>query len=374
MKLALVGISHHSAPVELRERVAVDRGRRRVARPGALRRAARPSCSRPATAPSSTSPRTATPTSTGGRTLRCSASQARSPGARTRALPPRGRVRRAAPVPGRGRAGLDGAGRGRDPRAGSRRVRDRRDRASARPPLPHGAARRSPRARRDVDRREPGIRPGGGRGPRPAGLRRPRGPQGRPRRSGADERPDCPEPPLSRRRVAAVANRTVEHGDALAAQARCPGGHPRARFAAEVADADIVVASTSAPGFVLIGEDLAGALRSRRGRPVLFVDLAVPRDVDPSLATFDGCFVYDVDDLEAVVATSLAGRRTEAVGRSASSQPRPTASGSGRHRWRSSRRSRRCVPTPRRSARQSSPGSRPGSAASPRASAASWRR
>jgi glutamyl-tRNA reductase len=43
------------------------------------------------------------------------------------------------------------------------------------------------------------------------------------------------------------------------------------------------------------------------------VDLAVPRDIDPSLASIDGCFVYDVDDLEAVVESSLQGRRAEAV-------------------------------------------------------------
>ena len=54
-------------------------------------------------------------------------------------------------------------------------------------------------------------------------------------------------------------------------------------------------------------------LRARRGRPVLFVDLAVPRDVDPALSSVDGCFVYDIDDLEAVVAASLEGRRAEAV-------------------------------------------------------------
>ncbi len=58
---------------------------------------------------------------------------------------------------------------------------------------------------------------------------------------------------------------------------------------------------------------LGPALRSRRGRPLLFVDLAVPRDVDPALAAVDGCFVYDIDDLEAVVEASLAGRRAEAV-------------------------------------------------------------
>ena len=78
-------------------------------------------------------------------------------------------------------------------------------------------------------------------------------------------------------------------------------------------DADVVVSSTSARGFVLTTEDLSVSLRARRGRPLLFVDLAVPRDVDPRLAAIDGCFVYDVDDLEAVVATSLEGRRSEAV-------------------------------------------------------------
>ncbi len=112
--------------------------------------------------------------------------------------------------------------------------------------------------------------------------------------------------------VTAVANRTRQHGEDLALRL---GGRAVSldEVADEVADADIVVASTSAPGFVLRGEELGEALRSRRGRPVLFVDLAVPRDVDPTLATVDGCFVYDVDDLEAVVATSLAGRRAEAV-------------------------------------------------------------
>ena len=53
-------------------------------------------------------------------------------------------------------------------------------------------------------------------------------------------------------------------------------------------------------------------LRARRGRPLLLVDLAVPRDVDPALGALDGCFVYDIDDLQAVVEQSLAGRRGEA--------------------------------------------------------------
>jgi glutamyl-tRNA reductase len=112
--------------------------------------------------------------------------------------------------------------------------------------------------------------------------------------------------------VVAVANRTLEHGAELTARL---GGTAVAldELAEAIGEADVVVASTSAPGFVLRSDELVPALRARRGRPVLFVDLAVPRDVDPALATVDGCFVYDVDDLEAVVATSLAGRRSEAV-------------------------------------------------------------
>jgi glutamyl-tRNA reductase len=111
--------------------------------------------------------------------------------------------------------------------------------------------------------------------------------------------------------VSAVVNRTVDRAERLAESLGA-----RALALEDVTqalgEADVVVSSTSAPGFVLT-EALTPALRARRGRPVLFVDLAVPRDVDPSLASVDGCFVYDVDDLEAVVSASLEGRRAEAV-------------------------------------------------------------
>ena len=112
--------------------------------------------------------------------------------------------------------------------------------------------------------------------------------------------------------VTAVVNRTLDHAERLAAELGARA-LPLDDAAQAVTDADVVVSSTSAPGFVLAGEQLVSALRSRRGRPVLFVDLAVPRDVDPALASVDGCFVYDVDDLEAVVSASLEGRRAEAV-------------------------------------------------------------
>lgn len=112
--------------------------------------------------------------------------------------------------------------------------------------------------------------------------------------------------------VVAVANRTSGTGAELASRLGARA-LPLDALASAVGDADIVVASTSAPGFVLRAAELGGALRARRGRPLLFVDLAVPRDVDPALSSFDGCFVYDIDDLEGVVAASLAGRRAEAV-------------------------------------------------------------
>ena len=111
--------------------------------------------------------------------------------------------------------------------------------------------------------------------------------------------------------VVAVANRTPIHGEALARRLRARA-IDLASVPAHLGDADVVVACTSAAGFVL-GPDAGQALRARRGRPLLLVDLAVPRDVDPALGEIDGCFVYDVDDLEAVVEVALAGRRDEAA-------------------------------------------------------------
>jgi len=83
----------------------------------------------------------------------------------------------------------------------------------------------------------------------------------------------------------------------------------RARIEEELGRADVVVSSTSAPGYVL---DAATVERARRGRRLLLVDLAVPRDLDPQIHALDGCYLYDIDDLEAIVAETLAGRRSEA--------------------------------------------------------------
>ena len=111
--------------------------------------------------------------------------------------------------------------------------------------------------------------------------------------------------------IAFVANRTVDRAVDLARRFGAEA-LPLEKVTTELARADVVVSSTSARGVVLRKEDVAPALRARRGRPLLFVDLAVPRDLDPAIAELDGCYLYDVDDLQAVVAETLAGRRREA--------------------------------------------------------------
>jgi glutamyl-tRNA reductase len=109
-----------------------------------------------------------------------------------------------------------------------------------------------------------------------------------------------------------VANRSVERAERLA---RRFGGRAAGLDAVEeeLEHADVVVASTSARGFVLSADQVERAMRKRRGRPIFFVDIAVPRDIDPAVNEIEGCYLYDVDDLERVVDESVAGRRQEAV-------------------------------------------------------------
>ena len=112
--------------------------------------------------------------------------------------------------------------------------------------------------------------------------------------------------------VAVVANRTLAHGEELAQRLRAQAVELDA-IGAELELADVVVSATSSSGRVLNRDAVAAALRARKGRPLLLVDLAVPRDLDPAINELDGCFLYDVDDLEAVVAETISGRRSEAA-------------------------------------------------------------
>jgi len=111
--------------------------------------------------------------------------------------------------------------------------------------------------------------------------------------------------------VAWIANRTADHATELAARL---GGEalPLDRVEEQLVHADVVVSSTSAPGWILERAQVESVLPARKGRPLFLIDLAVPRDLDPAIHELDGCYLYDIDDLQAVVAETLAGRRREA--------------------------------------------------------------
>jgi glutamyl-tRNA reductase len=77
--------------------------------------------------------------------------------------------------------------------------------------------------------------------------------------------------------------------------------------------ADIVISSTGAPGFILRKEQVQQALETRKRRPIFFVDIAVPRDVDPEANDLEGAYVFDIDDLEQVVDDNRKLRQKEAA-------------------------------------------------------------
>jgi len=101
-----------------------------------------------------------------------------------------------------------------------------------------------------------------------------------------------------------VANRTQARAQELA---RRFGGEAVAFDAVKqhLAEADIVVCSTSSPEVVLKRTDVEASLGGRRGRPLLVVDVAVPRDVEASVGELPGVFLYDIDDLNEVVQSNL---------------------------------------------------------------------
>jgi glutamyl-tRNA reductase len=107
--------------------------------------------------------------------------------------------------------------------------------------------------------------------------------------------------------IAHVANRTPATAREVA-QRFGAAAITLAEVPSKLGEVDVVVSSTSAPEPVLRAKDVP----SRRRRPLFLVDIAVPRDLDPEIARLDGCFLYDIDDLEAVVAETLLGRRAEA--------------------------------------------------------------
>ncbi len=74
---------------------------------------------------------------------------------------------------------------------------------------------------------------------------------------------------------------------------------------------DIIVSSTSAPHYVIDRQRLEPMMSKRKGRPLLLVDIAVPRDIDPDCAMIDGVFCYNIDDLQAIADHSMKLRQKE---------------------------------------------------------------
>lgn len=109
-----------------------------------------------------------------------------------------------------------------------------------------------------------------------------------------------------------VANRSRERAAALAEQT---GGHPRdwSELPQLLVEADVVIVSTGAPTYV-IGADLAHAtMKVRRRRSLCLIDLAVPRNVDPRCGDLSDVYAYDMDDLQKVVAATRSARAEEAL-------------------------------------------------------------
>jgi glutamyl-tRNA reductase len=109
-----------------------------------------------------------------------------------------------------------------------------------------------------------------------------------------------------------VTNRTYERAVQLAAAFRGTA-IPFDQLFEYLSKADVVISSTGAPGYVVNKEQVARILSARRNRPVFFVDIAVPRDVDPLVNELDNAFVYDIDDLGQVVEANKKQREREAV-------------------------------------------------------------
>lgn len=109
-----------------------------------------------------------------------------------------------------------------------------------------------------------------------------------------------------------VVNRSPERAEELA---RACGGEARAFGDLELhlGVADIVISSTASPKYVITREMMQRVVKQRRYRALFMIDIAVPRDIDPRANDLENVFVFDIDDLQAVVEENLAGRRKEAA-------------------------------------------------------------
>jgi glutamyl-tRNA reductase len=109
-----------------------------------------------------------------------------------------------------------------------------------------------------------------------------------------------------------VANRTFEKAVELARGFR---GVPVSfeEIGAQLLEADIVISSTAAPGTVITHDQVKGSMKKRKNRPLFFIDIAVPRDVEPAVNDLENVYVYDIDDLKGIVQVNRGQRQEEAL-------------------------------------------------------------
>ncbi|MEO6872535.1 MAG: glutamyl-tRNA reductase [Chthoniobacterales bacterium] len=107
-----------------------------------------------------------------------------------------------------------------------------------------------------------------------------------------------------------VSNRSLERAEALAARV---GGRavPIESWEAHCHEVDILVSSTASPLPIVTRENLGPLLRDRLDRPLFIIDIAVPRDVSPDVNEMEGVFLYDIDSLQSIAQKSLAQRRQQ---------------------------------------------------------------
>ncbi len=109
-----------------------------------------------------------------------------------------------------------------------------------------------------------------------------------------------------------IANRTFENAERLAEEMN---GQPVRfdDFVKRLPEADIVICSTGAPDYLIRPDQIRRALEARRNSPMLLIDISVPRNIDPSISHFDNSFVFDVDDLESISEANRTEREREAM-------------------------------------------------------------
>jgi glutamyl-tRNA reductase len=107
-----------------------------------------------------------------------------------------------------------------------------------------------------------------------------------------------------------VSTRTYERAQDIAAELGALA-YPFEQLPALLSEADIVISSTSAPNHVIERTDVEPTIASRRGRPLILVDIAVPRDIDPSVAGLPSVHLFDIDDLQAQAEVNRQARLAE---------------------------------------------------------------